>query len=568
MSRYLTDRRFWLVPLMIWTMLVSGSLAWNIVELKRATRQLLINEGRFVFSMIQATRQWNAQHGGVYGLRDANTPSNPYLEAAEKDLITPSGRALTLLNPAYMTRQLGEVIHEQTGIRIHITSLNPINPGNAAKDWEIDALKSFDSGELEHFELTETTSTVLARYMAPLITKQACLKCHQKQGYKVGDVRGGLGVVYTAKPFMDLHNGRLWQIGVIHAISWLSLSFLTLLALHSIRKQILSLNSAKDERDRLIEERTTQLKEENRERKQAESRLRMLINFSGEGVLGMDKMRHCTFCNPVALRLLGYFDNDELLGKDLGPTLRPPAITEEDCRACNVLRHGTAIHEEDGFFVRGDGGLLPVEYRAHPIFSDGEIIGAVVTFSDITERKQTQARIWRQANYDTLTGLPNRELLKDRLDSAIFQARRRGGTVAVLFVDLDRFKEVNDRLGHDGGDEILREAGRRMSGCLRDTDTLARLGGDEFLIVLPLLEELEDAEVVASKIIEQLTQPFRVGTQSAQLSASIGIAYYPDDADNDEALLHNADLAMYRAKNVGRATYRLYSAPFRAADVG
>jgi diguanylate cyclase (GGDEF)-like protein/PAS domain S-box-containing protein len=562
MNRFLLHRRYWLPPLLLWTAVVALSFLWNVHDARRNTAELAVNEGRFVFGMIQATRQWNALHGGVYGLVSAESPSNPYLDAHEKDIVTPTGRQLTLLNPAYMTRQLSEVIQEQTGIRVHITSLNPINPGNAARGWEIDALRGFDRGDKEFFAMPAAgESTALARYAAPLITRHACLQCHEKQGYRVGDIRGGITVVYPISAFIAMQSERLWQLAAAHLGIWLLLSGLTLLALRMIREQLLSLDRAKGEQDALVEQRTRELREEVRERKEAESSLRLLINFSGEGIFGVDKSGACTFCNPAAARLLGYASADALLGRDILALIRPVAAGPDGeplARDCQALREGIPIHIEDAGFTRADGGHLPVEYRAHPIYIDGQVTGAVFTFSDITARKQSLERIWRQANYDALSQLPNRELLLDRLDRAIAQARRGGDRLAVLFIDLDRFKEANDTLGHDAGDHILRDAARRMEACLRDTDTLARLGGDEFLAVLPFVESRAAAETVAAKIVEALALPFATPAGTAGISASIGIALYPDDATTRDKLIRDADHAMYRAKDAGRNTWRTF----------
>ncbi len=566
MNRLLLNRKLWLIPVLLWLALVSFSYVWTVSEMSRHAEETIANQARFVFKMVEATRQWNALHGGVYGGLSETTPSNPYLHVLEKDLVTSSGKRLTLLNPAYMTRQLAEVIHEQIGIRIHITSLKPINPGNVANRWEAGALNRFDQGELEYFAVDGTPGLPMARFMAPLVTKQACLKCHSHQGYKVGDIRGGISVSFPVKTLLADLALRQRQSAGIHIGVWLLLSGLTLLALHLVRRQLLSLTAAEAQQGQLVEQRTVELSTEVRERREAETSLRMLINFSGEGIFGLDRSGRFTFINPVAVRLMGHLAADELLGQAMPSLfLRAAAVEPADgetdnpaARITGVLRDGLPLHEEEAWFTRADGSRLAVEYRAHPLISEGEILGVVVTFSDITQRKQTQDRIWRQANYDALTGLPNRDLLDDRLERALSQARRRDSQVAVLFVDLDNFKAANDRFGHDAGDTILREAARRMAACLRDTDTVARLGGDEFLIVLPLLESRQDAEFVAEKIVEQLAQSFVLPAGVAQISASIGIAYFPEDADTADKLLRNADHAMYRAKDAGRSTYRLF----------
>lgn len=561
MNRFVLERRLWLIPVLLWAVLLSGSFAWNRGEVQRGAAELMLNEGRLIFKVIESARLWNAKHGGVYGLRDGSSPSNPYLQAEEKDLVTPRGRQLTLLNPAYMTRQLGEVIQDQTGIRIHITSLKPINPGNAANDWEARVLARFESGLDEYFEVVgrNAADAALVRYMAPLVTKQACLACHAPQGYKVGDIRGGISVVFSARPYLVVSDDRVAQLGWVHGLIWLLMSGLTLLGLEQLRKSLQSLQEAKARQDALVEQRTAELRREMEEHQQTESHFRMLLNASGEATFGIDAACRCTFCNPMAGHLLGYDDANQLIGKDMTALLQPVDPRMSAGLAAAALGKGVPMHVEEAEFCKSDGSRLAVEYRAHPIVAEGQVIGAVVTFSDITERKLAHERMWRQANYDALTNLPNRELLSDRLENAIAQARRNSGEVAVLFIDLDKFKQANDSLGHKAGDAILQQTARRMEACLREVDTVARLGGDEFLIVLPMIERHEDAELVARKIIEQINQPYQVGNGQAEISASIGIAYYPADGDNADQLLRFADRAMYSAKDAGRGTWRIYS---------
>jgi diguanylate cyclase (GGDEF)-like protein len=173
--------------------------------------------------------------------------------------------------------------------------------------------------------------------------------------------------------------------------------------------------------------------------------------------------------------------------------------------------------------------------------------------SDITEHKLNEERIQRVAHHDSLTGLPNRLLFKDRLDQAIGLARRHSAKFGLLYLDLDKFKPVNDTLGHSAGDELLKGVATRIRGQLRESDTVARVGGDEFIVILHDVQWREDAEVVARKIIAALAAPFRLGPrqQNVAIGASIGVAMYPADAQGADALVKAADAAMYCAKQSG-----------------
>jgi diguanylate cyclase (GGDEF)-like protein len=167
-------------------------------------------------------------------------------------------------------------------------------------------------------------------------------------------------------------------------------------------------------------------------------------------------------------------------------------------------------------------------------------------------------RIWHQANYDELTGLPNRHMFLDRLRQAMRKADRDGAILALLFLDLDHFKDVNDRLGHAMGDLLLSEAAQRIGGCVRATDTIARLGGDEFTVILTGLDRAGMVDRIARSILAALAAPFTLGDESATISASIGVALYPADAREVGMLLEHADQAMYAAKNDGRNRYRYF----------
>ncbi|HEY1722820.1 MAG TPA: EAL domain-containing protein [Magnetospirillaceae bacterium] len=194
----------------------------------------------------------------------------------------------------------------------------------------------------------------------------------------------------------------------------------------------------------------------------------------------------------------------------------------------------------------------------------GAITGYVAVTADVTQRRQDEERIRYQANFDSLTGLPNRSLFMDRLSLAVTTADRNKNRVALMFIDLDGFKLVNDTLGHDAGDSLLREAAKRLTATVRAGDTVARLGGDEFTVVMPNLPEAHPAPVVAQRIITALEEPFRFKNQEALVSASIGITVFPDDGHDVHTLLRNADAAMYQAKESGKANYRFYTADLNA----
>ena len=416
-------------------------------------------------------------------------------------------------------------------------------------------MQDFERGGKDKAELVEVGGQTFARFMAPLITRQACLDCHAKQGYKVGDIRGGISVTLDTAPFAEPLRLQKRNSLLVHLVGWALVAALTLFALARWREQVLALGRAKDEQEALVELRTGELRREVVERRQAEIRLRLLMDASGNGIFGLATNGECTFINPVAQRLLGLDQADAMLGRAILDLITPDAARDQGLH--EALRLGQSLHSDDCVFVRADGAPFHVEIRLDPIDGDGAA-GAVVNFADITQRKAAEASIWHQANYDALTGLANRRLLSHRLEQMIADARRSPEIIALLFVDLDGFKAINDTYGHEAGDSVLRETARRLQAGTRDSDLVARLAGDEFLVVLRYLASREHAGAVAGKLVDALAWPHPFEDRELRVSASIGIGIYPDDADSAGELVKNADLAMYRAKEAGKHTYRYY----------
>jgi diguanylate cyclase (GGDEF)-like protein len=218
-----------------------------------------------------------------------------------------------------------------------------------------------------------------------------------------------------------------------------------------------------------------------------------------------------------------------------GPCANEYRVIRQDGRVAWLASHGKTLADASG--------------RVHRMIGVSQ---------DVTERKRQEEEVRFHAYHDTLTGLPNRRLLDDRLRQAVYRAQRRDSRVALMVVDLDRFKQVNDSLGHRAGDAVLREAANRIAACLRKADTLARHGGDEFVVVLSDLQAEGDCNTVAEKILHSLAPPFRVEEQDFAIGASIGVSLFPLDAGDGEAMLRNADVAMYSAKRLGRNNYRFY----------
>ncbi len=209
---------------------------------------------------------------------------------------------------------------------------------------------------------------------------------------------------------------------------------------------------------------------------------------------------------------------------------------------------------------RKNGEIYPQWLTINTIYNpDNSVYRRVTLFSDISQKKQSEQIIWQQANFDPLTDLPNRRMFHDRLAQEIKKSHRAGLPLALMFLDLDHFKEINDTLGHNTGDLLLIETARRIAECVRESDTVARLGGDEFTVILSEIDDLNCVERIARLIVQKLSEPFQLHNEITYVSVSIGITLYPDDAVAIEDLLKHADQAMYASKNQGRNSYNYFT---------
>jgi diguanylate cyclase (GGDEF)-like protein/PAS domain S-box-containing protein len=304
---------------------------------------------------------------------------------------------------------------------------------------------------------------------------------------------------------------------------------------------------------------------------------RFLVHHSPDIIYTLDREGRLSFVNDRALVQLG-FARDELLGRHFSEF-----VVEEDRErakfAIDERRTGKrAVRDmELRLKVRpsvidtdAPDGFITIELSACGIYdgaagADGQFRGTYGVARNIGERKRTEEAIYHHAYHDVLTGLPNRLLFRDRLSLAIAQAKRSGQMLAVMFLDLDRLKAVNDASGHAVGDQLLQAVAARVSKCIREGDTLARLGGDEFTLLLPQIAGREAAENAARKILSVIGQPFHIAGREHYSGMSIGIAIYPDDGDNMDALVKNADVAMYDVKARGRNSYAFFSEARHAA---
>jgi diguanylate cyclase (GGDEF)-like protein/PAS domain S-box-containing protein len=311
------------------------------------------------------------------------------------------------------------------------------------------------------------------------------------------------------------------------------------------------------------------------ERKTAENVLfgekelaQVTLNSIGDAVLSTDISGNVTYLNEVAEHITGWSRKDAC-GRPFSEVLRLiDGSTRKPCRDPMELamrQNKTVGLTANSILIRRDGHETEIEDSAAPIHDrEGRIAGSVIVFHDVSAVRAVALHMSHLAQHDALTDLPNRMLLTDRITQAISSAHRNGRTLAILFLDLDGFKQVNDSLGHAIGDELLRSVATRLAACVRHSDTVSRLGGDEFVVLLSEVAHTGDAAISAKKVLTALTAPHRVAQHEVAVTASIGLSIYPADGQDAETLIKNADLAMYQAKQSGRNNYQFFRASMNA----
>lgn len=236
---------WWPLLILFWALVTVSSYAWHIHELEHHAHTMATMRGRLVFGMIETTRHWAAGHGGVYAPVTAATPPNPWLEAPEKNITTPAGVLLTLINPAYMTRQLNELIAAESDMRVRLTGLKVLNPDNQPDSWERESLEQFATDRSERVSIVGVGDTASFRYMAPLEVKPACLGCHETQGFRLGDVRGGISVTFPASYIYTIIDAQKRGFMIIHSVVFVIFALLALASLLVTRRDLKALEAVR-----------------------------------------------------------------------------------------------------------------------------------------------------------------------------------------------------------------------------------------------------------------------------------------------------------------------------------
>ncbi len=537
-------QRFTLLVAFVWLLAVAASLGWNVLQVERSLLDLALTEARFHYDKDVLYRRWATRHGGVYVPVTSDTPPNPYLSGVrERDIVTPSGRRLTLVNPAYMTRQINEMAASD-GVIGHITSLLPIRPENQPDEWETRALKQFEEGVQEYTGMEMLHGEQYFRYMRPFVVSAPCLQCHTRQGYKEGDIRGGISISLPYSRYQhnaaDQKRNLLTWHGFIGLLGLLGIG-MGARRLHSSQTALLV---SEAETERLALRKT-------------------LLSSLGEGVYDIDREGRCGFINPAALTMLGYREQ-EVIGEDphwlfhrRNADGSPHPVSE--CPVFQTCRDGLRREVEDAF-TRKNGFIFPVRLIATPVHRDGEIVGAVVAFEDISERKAMEQEMLRLATTDSLTGAANRRRFLERIEEELARVRRYDDPAALLMLDLDHFKQVNDTHGHAAGDMVLRHFTALARPVLRRTDLCGRLGGEEFGVLLSGTD-IRGALEFAERLREMVANtPAQTPDAAIPVTVSIGVTAIGRGDEGADCILARADEALYRAKRRGRNAVELVEA--------
>ncbi len=360
----------------------------------------------------------------------------------------------------------------------------------------------------------------------------------------VNSIEGAVGVVIVKRSLQPILLNAFW-VAIASALLGAAIyTSLRVLPLRALRRTLDALK-----------------RNESKARFEAEENLRIIFRRVLDGIVISDRNGRITSCNPSASTMLG-FSERALRGKRFNELI-PPVQVVTDKKDFSANQYETVMR-------KASGELVAVEVT----MSESNAIGRsrrIAIVRDITERHQARERLTQMANYDSLTGLPNRSLFRDRLQAAIARSKSRKQMAALMFLDLDRFKTINDSLGHDFGDKLLQLVSSTLNSCLRQSDFVIRysdreddvgvyrLGGDEFTVLVEDLPSLNVAEDIAKRILAALSQPFQVGVHQIFISVSIGITVVPKYSDDLDVLIKQADLAMYRSKSMGRDTYTFFS---------
>lgn len=522
----------------LWLAILLVSAFWNMRLQHESVIALARTEALSNLNKDRAFRLWATSQGGVYALKGPNRSISPWLaHVPDRDLTDQFGRELTLVNPATVIREVGERFSDLYGIKTRITGRVYLNPVNKPDEWELATLGRLEQGEQQVEEISNIDGKPYMRLMRPMWMEADCVRCHAITGIKVGELRGATGVAIPLQPYFDTLTGTQQNIVFSHTVlAFLGLGLIGFSARRSLKME--DVRAAAEQELR---------------------RFSLAVEQSASPTMICDPQGHILYANARFFDVTGYAQ-EEVIGQT--PRLLRSGETPESVYT-EMWQSLLAGKEWRGEFKnrKKNGDVFWCMETIACVKDDhGTTHNYVAVIEDISERKFAEETIRHLAYYDALTDLPNRRYFQERLDQALAWSRRSAARVALMLMDLDRFKTINDSLGHLAGDSLLKQTAQRLTERLREGDTVARLGGDEFAMIVTSIDNEQDASFVAQKLIEAMRAPMHVLEHQLRVSASIGIAMFPSDSEQSEDLVRYADIALYQAKENGRDGYQFYSA--------
>lgn len=528
--------RYTFLILIVWTSFIVISILFNAKKQSDNTVNIVKNVANESFNKDLASRLWATSHGGVYVTPTQKTPPSPWMaHLKNRDLVTVDGKKLTLMNPAYMLREMMDDYSKLYGIRGRIVGIKYLNPNNKADVWEENTIRKFENGVEEVIELTGQDKEERLKLMKPMMMKEGCQKCHGHLGYPNGSVRGGISVSVPMSPYRDIEFQNVQSIIFSHIIVWLIGSIAILFGSRKIKQQLLWREDDIDE-----------IKISS-----------MVFDNTIDAVLITDINGKIVRVNSAFSKLTGY-DTAELLGSN-------PRILKSEYHNKDFYKDLWKSILNEGFWKgeiwnrKKDGQVFIAKESISTVKSNnGTVKYIIAIMHDITQQKNYESEIKNLAHYDLLTGLPNRALFYDRFEQSIERNKRNDEKMALLFIDLDGFKTVNDTKGHPVGDKLITQVGHRLKNIFRQSDTVARIGGDEFTIIIENYSNINDLLTSVNKVLSEVSKEIIIEDHNIFISASIGISTYPQDGKDVDTLIKHSDTAMYKAKEKGKNQYSFY----------
>ena len=518
----------------VWGLLVVALLLAGAANEHSATLESARIEVRAYYNSIVTLRHWVARHGGVYAPRTKETPSNPYLaHIEEREVITPSGKVLTLINPAYATRQIHESLRTTSNVLGHLTSLNPIRKENAADPWETIALTAFEKGAKEISELSKVEGIAHMRLMKPLVVKQACLQCHEVQGYKVGQIRGGLSVSVPMSPHYNVMQGKLIWTGLGYGMLWLIGSIAIVIAVRRLNKR----QRERDEANQLL--------------KTSERRFRNLAEAAPVGIFRINDAGNLLFANNSLMKLLD-IGEDDLAKTVIFDHIHPDDIKSVMTEWHDVRAKGNVLSDEFRFFSKNGKetwvfGIVIPEKDKQTVDENDHVDDLYIgTILNISERKESEKKIYQLAYRDAATGMPNETYFLEQLNEKVNEGCQ--GFVASIL--LSGISDVVGTFGLEAAELIVYQTSQRLMDAMPENCTAAKIGPKHFK-TLYIADQIDGGKLMehVNHLYDIIQAPFDIMGNKVVLNVHMGVSLIDAETSTVESILTNVEIAHHEAKS-------------------